>query len=147
MSDQASVILFCGDPHWEFGQVLQAAHALKPMAIVLLGDLLARRPLHDELAAIRDRVRVRVISWCLDGCSSRFSAASSGVPRMGSVRRKAGTHRRQPSAICRRPPRAASRLVESRTSSECAGQDQRTARIKYAGFWAQWIAISFLPAA
>jgi predicted phosphodiesterase len=46
------VILFCGDPHGQFRHILKAAVHLKPMAIILLGDLEPLRPLHVELAAI-----------------------------------------------------------------------------------------------
>ena len=45
-------ILFCGDPHGQFRHILKAAVHLKPMAIILLGDMEPLRPLHLELAAI-----------------------------------------------------------------------------------------------
>jgi predicted phosphodiesterase len=45
-------ILFCGDPHGQFRHILKAAVHLKPMAIILLGDMEPLRPLHAELAAI-----------------------------------------------------------------------------------------------
>ena len=49
-------ILFCGDPHGIFDHILQVAQRLKPMAVILLGDLEPVRPLHVELDAIRDRL-------------------------------------------------------------------------------------------
>lgn len=45
-------ILFCGDPHGQFCHIVKAVQRLKPMAIVLLGDLEPDQPLHLELAAI-----------------------------------------------------------------------------------------------
>lgn len=45
-------MLFCGDPHGEFRHILRATARLKPMAVVLLGDLEPQQPLHVELAAI-----------------------------------------------------------------------------------------------
>jgi predicted phosphodiesterase len=54
-------ILFCGDPHGKFSHVLDAVRRLEPMAVVLLGDIEARRPLHMELAEIRE------IVWWIHG--------------------------------------------------------------------------------
>ncbi|RXZ38687.1 metallophosphoesterase [Oxalobacteraceae bacterium CAVE-383] len=56
-------ILFCGDPHSEFGQIISAAHAHRPDAVVLLGDIEATRPLDIELAAIRDLTEI----WWIHG--------------------------------------------------------------------------------
>ena len=49
-------IHFCGDPHGEFAHIIEAALRLRPMAVVLLGDIEARRPLHVELEPIRELV-------------------------------------------------------------------------------------------
>ena len=45
-------LAFFGDPHGDFEPVIRAVLRFRPAAIVLLGDLQARRPLHVELAAI-----------------------------------------------------------------------------------------------
>jgi Icc-related predicted phosphoesterase len=47
-----SKILFCGDPHSQFQQIISAVHTHRPDAVVLLGDIEATRPLDIELAAI-----------------------------------------------------------------------------------------------
>ena len=49
-------ILFCGDTHGRLRHVVDTALKLKPMAVVLLGDIQSPRPLHEELAPIRDLV-------------------------------------------------------------------------------------------
>jgi predicted phosphodiesterase len=49
-------ILFCGDTHGQLQHVVDAALQLRPMAVVLLGDIESPRPLHVELAPIRDLV-------------------------------------------------------------------------------------------
>ena len=49
-------ILFCGDTHGRLQHVVAAALRLRPMAVVLLGDIQTPRPLHVELAAIRGLV-------------------------------------------------------------------------------------------
>ena len=54
-------ILFCGDLHGQFRQVLATAARLRPMAVVLLGDIEATHPLHVALAPIRD------ILWWIGG--------------------------------------------------------------------------------
>lgn len=55
--DQSSRrLLFCGDPHGEFRHILRIASEFRPSAVILLGDLQPQRPLHEELAAIADRV-------------------------------------------------------------------------------------------
>jgi predicted phosphodiesterase len=56
-------ILFFGDPHGDFEPVIEATLRLRPEAIVLLGDLQARRPLHFELEAIRSMTAV----WFVHG--------------------------------------------------------------------------------
>jgi predicted phosphodiesterase len=49
-------ILFCGDVHGNMRHVVEAAQGLRPMAVVLLGDIESPQPLHLELAPIRDIV-------------------------------------------------------------------------------------------
>lgn len=49
-------ILFCGDTHGSLRHVVDTALKLQPMAVVLLGDIQSPRPLHEELAPIRDLV-------------------------------------------------------------------------------------------
>jgi predicted phosphodiesterase len=56
-------ILFFGDPHGDFEPVLAAVELMQPEAIVLLGDLQAQRPLHIELAPIRDKTAI----WFIHG--------------------------------------------------------------------------------
>ena len=51
-----SVLLYCGDPHGEFLHIVKAAEELNASAIVLLGDLEAQRPLHEELEPIASKV-------------------------------------------------------------------------------------------
>ena len=47
-----SPTLFCGDPHGQFRQIIQAATQTRASAVVLLGDLEPKRPLEAELAAL-----------------------------------------------------------------------------------------------
>jgi hypothetical protein len=49
-------ILFCGDVHGQLDHVVDTALRLRPMSVVLLGDIEAPAPLHTELAPIRDIV-------------------------------------------------------------------------------------------
>ena len=56
-------ILFFGDPHGDFEPVFEAVERIQPEAIVLLGDLQARQPLHLELAPILDKTAV----WFIHG--------------------------------------------------------------------------------
>ena len=49
-------ILFCGDPHGRFAHIVRLALELDASAVVLLGDLQPIRPLHEEFAAIQDRL-------------------------------------------------------------------------------------------
>ena len=46
-------LMFFGDPHGEFEPIVEAVERVRPEAIVLLGDLQANRPLHEELGAIQ----------------------------------------------------------------------------------------------
>ena len=52
----SSPILFCGDPHGQWQHIIDAALHTQARAVILLGDLEPARPLHIELAAIRERV-------------------------------------------------------------------------------------------
>jgi predicted phosphodiesterase len=52
-------ILYCGDPHGQFRQVIRAAEQAQPCAVVLLGDMEPVRPLHEELAEL-DHLQVPV---------------------------------------------------------------------------------------
>ena len=49
-------ILYCGDPHGKFSHIIDAANELNASAVIILGDLEPKRPLHIELEAIRERV-------------------------------------------------------------------------------------------
>ncbi len=42
-------IFFCGDPHGEFSQIIEAARDYKPAAMVILGDLQPAAPLEEVL--------------------------------------------------------------------------------------------------
>jgi hypothetical protein len=50
-------VLFCGDPLGVFAHIIDAAFKTDASAVILLADLEPRAPLHEELIAIRDRVR------------------------------------------------------------------------------------------
>ncbi len=67
-----SAVLYCGDPHGEFRHILWAAEKLSASAVVLLGDLEPARPLHEELAAIADKV------WFIHGNHDTDSDANWG---------------------------------------------------------------------
>lgn len=49
-------ILFCGDPHGGFRHIIEAAYHSQASAVVLMGDMEPRRPLHLELEPILERV-------------------------------------------------------------------------------------------
>ncbi|MGJ7594312.1 metallophosphoesterase [Variovorax sp. ZT5P30] len=57
----APKLMFFGDPHGDFEPVITAVERFRPEAIVLLGDLQARQPLHIELQSIRDITEVHWI--------------------------------------------------------------------------------------
>ncbi|MDP9932845.1 metallophosphoesterase [Variovorax paradoxus] len=59
----AATLMFFGDPHGDFKPMIAAVERLRPEAIVLLGDLQARRPLHIELGPILDHTEV----WLIHG--------------------------------------------------------------------------------
>ncbi|MFA5976534.1 MAG: metallophosphoesterase [Elusimicrobiota bacterium] len=56
-------IFFCGDPHGHFEHIIEAVHAHRPAAIVLLGDVQAQEPLESALRSILDRTEV----WWIHG--------------------------------------------------------------------------------
>ncbi|MCR6478109.1 metallophosphoesterase [Variovorax sp. ZS18.2.2] len=56
-------LMFFGDPHGDLDPVIAAVERLQPEAIVLLGDIQARRPLHDELRPILDLTEI----WFIHG--------------------------------------------------------------------------------
>ena len=56
-------LIFFGDPHGEFEPVISAVLRYRPEAVILLGDIQAREPLHVELARIVDRTEV----WFIHG--------------------------------------------------------------------------------
>lgn len=49
-------VLFCGDPHGQFRHIIKAATELHASAVILLGDMEPKQPLHIELAAIADKI-------------------------------------------------------------------------------------------
>lgn len=56
-------IFFCGDVHGQFQHVIDAVREHAPAAIVLLGDIQARKPLERELEWILDETEV----WFIHG--------------------------------------------------------------------------------
>lgn len=59
----AATLMFFGDPHGDFAPVIAAVERLRPEAIVLLGDIQARQPLHIELRPIMGITEV----WFIHG--------------------------------------------------------------------------------
>ena len=55
--------MFFGDPHGDLEPVIGAVERFQPEAIVLLGDIQARRPLHVELRSILDLTEI----WFIHG--------------------------------------------------------------------------------
>jgi predicted phosphodiesterase len=55
--------MFFGDPHGDLNPVIAAVEHFQPEAIVLLGDIQARRPLHVELRPILDLTEI----WFIHG--------------------------------------------------------------------------------
>lgn len=51
-------LMFFGDPHGDLKPVIVAVERFRPEAIVLLGDIQARQPLHVELSSILDLTEV-----------------------------------------------------------------------------------------
>ncbi|WP_455289296.1 metallophosphoesterase family protein [Cupriavidus necator] len=58
-----SHVFICGDPHGEFGPLIESVHRHRPEAVVLAGDIQARRPLDEELASILPLTQV----WWIPG--------------------------------------------------------------------------------
>lgn len=58
-----SDLFFCGDTHGEFQHVIDAVKLHRPVAIIFLGDLQAKRPLEVELEEIIDLTEV----WFIHG--------------------------------------------------------------------------------
>ncbi|MDM0071474.1 metallophosphoesterase [Variovorax sp. J31P207] len=56
-------LMFFGDPHGDFKPIIAAVQRYRPEAIVLLGDVQARRPLQIELQSIRDLTQI----WFIHG--------------------------------------------------------------------------------
>jgi len=56
-------IFFCGDPHGHFERIIEAVHAHRPSAIVLLGDVQPKEPLEQALNPILDLTEV----WWIHG--------------------------------------------------------------------------------
>jgi Icc-related predicted phosphoesterase len=46
-------VLFCGDPHSRFRQVVESASRTRASTVVLLGDMEPSRPLEEEMAALQ----------------------------------------------------------------------------------------------
>jgi len=59
----APKLMFFGDPHGDLEPVIAAVERFRPKAIVLLGDIQARQPLHIELGPILDLTEV----WFIHG--------------------------------------------------------------------------------
>ncbi|MDM0007469.1 metallophosphoesterase [Variovorax sp. J22G73] len=57
----APKLMFFGDPHGDLESVVAAVERCRPEAIVLLGDIQARRPLHVELGPILDMTEICLI--------------------------------------------------------------------------------------
>lgn len=56
-------IFFCGDVHGCFDHIIEAVSEHEPVAIILLGDVQAQRPLQKELAPILDKTEI----WFIHG--------------------------------------------------------------------------------
>jgi predicted phosphodiesterase len=57
------MIIFCGDPHGQFGHIIEAVQEHRPTAVILLGDVQAQRPLEIELASILTSTEI----WFIHG--------------------------------------------------------------------------------
>ena len=68
-------ILFCGDPHGQFRQIVQAAGHTRAVAVILLGDMEPKRPLEDEMAPLA----ARSVPWFFIG--GNHDADSDDVAR------------------------------------------------------------------
>lgn len=58
-----SRLFFCGDTHGGFEHIIEAVQQHMPAAVIFLGDLQARQPLHDQLKAILDQTQI----WFIHG--------------------------------------------------------------------------------
>lgn len=58
-----SKIFFCGDTHGQFQHVIDAVKSHRPDAIILLGDVQAKRPIHEELQDILEMTEI----WFIHG--------------------------------------------------------------------------------
>lgn len=68
------MIYFLGDVHGRFDRVAEAVRENRPDAVVFLGDLDCTRPLHEEVAEIRDLTEV----WYIPGNHDSDAASSWG---------------------------------------------------------------------
>ena len=57
------MILFCGDPCGHFEHIIEAVQEHHPEAVILLGDVQARKPLEIEPALILDETEVLFVSY------------------------------------------------------------------------------------
>ncbi len=57
-------ILFCGDPHGSFSQIIRSVATKAPLAVVIVGDHDLERPLEEELALV---VEMGVPIWWIPG--------------------------------------------------------------------------------
>ncbi len=57
-------ILYCGDPHGQFRHIVAAAEHTNASAVVMLGDMEPKQPLHIELAPLVER---RLPVWFIHG--------------------------------------------------------------------------------
>lgn len=48
-------ILFCGDPHGNFRQIIEQVNLVHPDAVILLGDMDCSKPLDQELSPVLDK--------------------------------------------------------------------------------------------
>jgi hypothetical protein len=55
------MLLLCGDPHGQFDHIVRVALEHPQAQVILLGDMESKRPLHEELEAIAERV------WLIHG--------------------------------------------------------------------------------
>lgn len=60
----SGVVLFCGDPHGQFRHIIEAARHTRAAAVILLGDMEPKLPLHVELAPLLER---QVPVWFIHG--------------------------------------------------------------------------------
>ena len=65
-------LLICGDPHGQFDGIVAAARAALPAAVLLLGDMEAARPLHEELSGFPHATTLLWIPGNHDTEDSRF---------------------------------------------------------------------------